>query len=78
MKFVLFTIFGGAFLLVAIIGIYVSIGTLQMVAIPTETGQIISGIPERIAGAGLIAPAAMVFRILPDRICGETAAMAPA
>ena len=61
MKFVLFTLFGGAFLLVAIIGIYVSIGTFQMVAIPTETGQIISGIPERIAGVGLIAPAAMFF-----------------
>ena len=33
MKFVLFTLFGGAFLLVAILGIYVSVGTFQMVAI---------------------------------------------
>ena len=60
MKFVLFTLFGGAFLLVAILAVFVSpsVGTLAMVSIP-ELG--IVGIPELIAGADLIAPAAMIF-----------------
>ncbi len=60
MKFVLFTLAGGAFMLVGILAIYVTPGvnTLAMVSIP-ELG--ITGIPELIAGADLVIPAAMIF-----------------
>ncbi len=61
MKFVLFTIFGGAFLLVAVLAVFISTGTFQMVALPSEAGSVIQGIPQRIAGADLIAPAALLF-----------------
>ncbi|MDA0232508.1 MAG: NADH-quinone oxidoreductase subunit M [Chloroflexi bacterium] len=59
-KFVLFTLFGGAFMLVAILALFLSssVDTLAMVSIP-EAG--IVGIPELIAGAELIAPAALIF-----------------
>jgi NADH-quinone oxidoreductase subunit M len=60
MKFVLFTLFGGAFMLVAILALFLSptVDTMAMVSIP-EAG--IVGIPELIAGADLIAPAALIF-----------------
>jgi NADH-quinone oxidoreductase subunit M len=60
MKFVIFTLAGGAFMLVGILAIYVSpgINTLAMVSIP-ELG--ITGIPELIAGANLVIPAALIF-----------------
>lgn len=60
MKFVIFTLAGGAFMLVGILAIYVSpgINTLAMVSIP-ELGII--GIPELIAGANLVIPAALIF-----------------
>ena len=60
MKFVLFTLAGGAFMLVGILAIYVTPGvsTLAMVSIP-ELG--IVGIPELIAGAKLVLPAALIF-----------------
>jgi NADH-quinone oxidoreductase subunit M len=60
MKFVLFTLTGGAFMLVAILMLYLSqgVGTMAMVSIP-EAG--VTGIPDRIQGAGLIAPAAVIF-----------------
>ncbi len=60
MKFVLFTLFGGAFLFVAILAVFLSssVDTFAMVSIP-EAG--IVGIPELIAGADLIAPAALIF-----------------
>jgi NADH-quinone oxidoreductase subunit M len=60
MKFVLFTLFGGAFLLVGILAIFLSsaVDTMAMVSIP-EAG--IVGIPELIAGTELIAPAALIF-----------------
>ncbi len=60
MKFVLFTLTGGAFMLVAILMLYLSpaVNTLAMVSIP-DLG--IVGIPDLIAGADLIAPAALIF-----------------
>lgn len=60
MKFVLFTLFGGAFMFVAILALFLSpdVNTLAMVSIP-EAGII--GIPELVAGADLIAPAALIF-----------------
>ena len=60
MKFVLFTLTGGAFMLVAILAIYVTpdVNTLAMVSIP-ELG--IRGIPELIAAADLVIPAALIF-----------------
>lgn len=60
MKFVLFTLFGGAFLFVAILAVFLSptVDTFAMVSIP-EAG--IVGIPELMAGADLIAPAALIF-----------------
>ena len=60
MKFVLFTLTGGAFMLVGILAIYVTPGvnTLAMVSIP-ELG--ITGIPELIAAADLVIPAALIF-----------------
>ena len=60
MKFVLFTLAGGAFMLVGILAIYVTpdVGTLAMVSIP-ELG--ITGIPELMAGAKLALPAALIF-----------------
>ena len=60
MKFVLFTLFGGAFLFVAVLAIFLSptVDTFAMVSIP-DLG--IVGIPELIAGAELIAPAALIF-----------------
>ena len=60
MKFVLYTLAGGAFMFVGIFAIYLTgaVDTLTMVAIP-EIGA--EGIPEKIAGAKLIAPAVLVF-----------------
>ncbi|MSQ08840.1 MAG: NADH-quinone oxidoreductase subunit M [Dehalococcoidia bacterium] len=60
MKFVLFTLTGGAFLLAGILMVYLSqgVGTLAMVTIP-DAGVI--GIPDVIGNADLIAPAAMIF-----------------
>lgn len=60
MKFVLFTLFGGAFLFVAILAVFLSssVDTFAMVSIP-EAG--IVGIPDLIAGTELIAPAALIF-----------------
>ncbi len=60
MKFVLFTLFGGAFMLIAILALFLSssVDTFAMVSIP-EAG--IVGIPELVAGADLIAPAALIF-----------------
>ncbi|MEX0762286.1 MAG: NADH-quinone oxidoreductase subunit M [Dehalococcoidia bacterium] len=60
MKFVLFTLAGGAFMLVGILALFLSptVNTLAMVSIP-EAG--IVGIPDLIAGADLIAPAALIF-----------------
>jgi NADH-quinone oxidoreductase subunit M len=60
MKFVLFTLFGGAFMLVGILALFLSggVGTFAMVSIP-EAG--IVGIPDLIAGIDLIAPAALIF-----------------
>lgn len=60
MKFVLFTLFGGAFLFVAILAVFLSssVNTFAMVSIP-EAG--IVGIPDLIAGTELIAPAALIF-----------------
>ena len=60
MKFVLFTLAGGALMLVGILALYVTPGvnTLAMVTIP-ELG--ITGIPELIAAADLVIPAALIF-----------------
>jgi len=60
MKFVLFTLAGGAFMLVAILALFVTpeVNTLAMVSIP-ELG--IVGIPEIIANADLVIPAALIF-----------------
>ncbi len=60
MKFVLFTLGGGAFMLVGILAIYVTPGvnTLAMVSIP-ELG--ITGIPELMVAADLVVPAALIF-----------------
>jgi NADH-quinone oxidoreductase subunit M len=60
MKFVLFTLAGGAFMLVAILAIYVTPGvnTLAMVSIPELE---ITGIPELMASANLVLPAALIF-----------------
>lgn len=60
MKFVLFTLFGGAFMLVGILALFLTqgVGTFAMVSIP-EAG--IVGIPDLIAGIDLIAPAAVIF-----------------
>tara|TARA_Y100001960_G_scaffold327685_1_gene414729 strand:+ start:423 stop:1994 length:1572 start_codon:yes stop_codon:yes gene_type:complete len=66
MKFVLFTLAGGAFMLVAILALYVSpeVNTLSMVSIPSEAlggAESIVGIPDLIATANLAAPAALIF-----------------
>ena len=60
MKFVLFTLAGGAFMFVGILAVYLTgaIDTLTMVAIPDLD---IKGIPEQISGASLIAPASLIF-----------------
>ena len=60
MKFVIFTLAGGAFMLVAILMLFLSgpVDTLAMVSIP-DAG--IVGIPDVIAGAALVAPAALIF-----------------
>jgi NADH-quinone oxidoreductase subunit M len=60
MKFVLFTLAGGAFMLVGILAVFLSQGidTFAMVSIP-DAG--IVGIPDLIGGADLIAPAALIF-----------------
>jgi NADH-quinone oxidoreductase subunit M len=65
MKFVLFTLAGGAFMLVAILMLYLSdgIGTFAMATVrdPESGLVVIQGIPDLVSGASLIAPAAMVF-----------------
>ncbi len=59
MKFVLFTLAGGALMLVAILMVYASTSSLAMVSIPAAGVQ---GLPELIGGAqSLIAPAALIF-----------------
>ena len=60
MKFVLFTLLGGAFMLVGIIALFLSptVDSLAMTSIP-ELGII--GIPDLIGGAELIAPASLIF-----------------
>ncbi len=60
MKFVLFTLAGGAFMFVGIFAIYLTgaVDTLTMVSLP-ELG--ITGIPEQISGVDLIAPASLIF-----------------
>lgn len=66
MKFVLFTLAGGAFMLVAILALYVTpdINTLAMASIPSNAlggAEAIVGIPELMAAADLAAPAALIF-----------------
>ncbi len=60
MKFVLFTLAGGAFMFVGIFAIYLTgaVDTLTMVNVP-ELG--LTGIAEQIAGVNLIAPASLIF-----------------
>ena len=60
MKFVLFTLAGGAFMFVGIFAVYLTgaVDTLTMVAVP-ELG--IAGIAEQISGVELIAPASLIF-----------------
>ena len=60
MKFVLFTLAGGAFMFVGIFAVYLSgaVETLTMVPVP-ELG--IAGIADQIAGVDLIAPASLIF-----------------
>ena len=60
MKFVLFTLAGGAFMFVGILAIYLTgaVDTLTMVSLP-ELG--IEGIPDRLSGVELIAPASLIF-----------------
>jgi len=62
MKFVLFTLAGGAFMLIAILALYVTpdVHTLTMVSL-TIDGKYIPGIPELIAGKDLIIPASLIF-----------------
>ena len=62
MKFVLFTLTGGAFMLVGILAIYVTpdVNTLAMVSM-TIGETTITGIPELIAAADLVIPAALIF-----------------
>lgn len=63
MKFVIFTLTGSAFMLVGILALYLSsgVGTFAMVSIPSEG---IVGIPDAIAGASLLVPAAVIFFLL--------------
>ena len=60
MKFVLFTLAGGAFMFVGVMAVYLSegIGTLAMTSIPSLG---ITGVPELIGNASLIAPAGLIF-----------------
>ncbi len=60
MKFVLYTLAGGAFMFVGIFAVYLTgaVDTLTMVPVP-ELG--IVGIADQIAGAELVAPAALIF-----------------
>ncbi len=60
MKFVLFTLAGGAFMFVGIFAVYLTgaVDTLTMLAVP-ELGM--TGIPEQISGVSLIAPASLIF-----------------
>ncbi len=60
MKFVLYTLAGGAFMFVGIFAVYLTgaVDTLTMVPVP-ELG--IVGIADQIAGVNLIAPASLVF-----------------
>ncbi len=60
MKFVIFTLAGGAFMFVGIFAIYLTgaVDTLTMVPIPELE---LSGIADQIAGTDLIAPASLVF-----------------
>ena len=60
MKFVLYTLAGGAFMFVGIFAVYLTgaVDTLTMVPVP-ELG--IVGIADQIAGVDLIAPASLIF-----------------
>ena len=60
MKFVLFTLAGGAFMFVGIFAVYLTgaVDTLTMVSVP-ELG--LAGIAEQISGVDLIAPASLIF-----------------
>ena len=59
-KFVIFTLAGGAFMLIGILALFASdsVSTLAMVSIP-EIG--VQGIPDLIAGKDLIIPASFIF-----------------
>ena len=63
MKFVVFTLAGSAFMLVGLLGLYLSpdINTFAMVSIP-DAGVI--GVPDLIEGARLLAPAGLLFSFL--------------
>ncbi len=60
MKFVLYTLAGGAFMFVGIFALYLTgtVDTLAMTAVP-QLGLV--GIADQIAGADLVAPAALIF-----------------
>ena len=60
MKFVLFTLAGGAFMFVGIFAVYLTsaVDTLTMVPVP-QLGMV--GIAEQISGIDLIAPASLIF-----------------
>ena len=60
MKFVLYTLTGGAFMFVGIFAVYLTgaVDTLTMVAVP-QLG--IVGIADQIAGVDLVAPASLIF-----------------
>jgi NADH-quinone oxidoreductase subunit M len=60
MKFVLFTLAGGAFMFVGIFAVYLTgtVDTLTMVSVP-QLG--LAGIAEQVAGVDLIAPASLIF-----------------
>ena len=60
MKFVLFTLSGGALMLVGVLAVFLSggINTLAMASIPSLG---VVGVPDLIANADLIAPAALIF-----------------
>ena len=60
MKFVLFTLAGGAFMFVGIFAVYLTgaVDTLTMVSVPALG---LTGIAEQISGVDLIAPASLIF-----------------
>ena len=75
MKFVLYTLAGGAFMFVGIFAVYLTgaVDTLTMVPVP-ELG--IVGIADQIAGVDLIAPASLIFAFFLSRVCREITGLA--